>query len=334
LDDLALPKHSLFSVASEHDLSVDALIAWLALPETRERMATRESAGLTHARYVSSMNLAVAVHTLVTILRIHNTTAPHADPSDATEPATLRASIHARKAAWLLYRFSRLTPVSGKDLARARDTWSERSEPGPSDQEGGSTASAPAPSQQSLLPVATDPIQVERDAPTHSAEAAAPEPTRLNATEPAPAAPAPPAPDSIAPPNAAAANVHPHPANHTAEPTQPQPQTAAKPEPPPNRPPESIPESILTLQTPTHTPAPSDISPDPDSEPQPTPTDPATHAPSPDDLESLIAHLSSIATSLGIDISDIDELALAGPPPVSPSHASGDHATALPHDTT
>ncbi len=117
LSDLTSPHHSLASVAARHNLTLDALLLWLTLPETREAIAHRESAAYTHVRLVASVNLSHAVHTTVKALETFNATPRPADPLD---PSYLRASIHARKAAWLLYRFSRLTPLTDDNLAAAR----------------------------------------------------------------------------------------------------------------------------------------------------------------------------------------------------------------------
>ncbi len=119
LSDLASPHHSLASVAEKHGLTLDTLLAWLALPSTREHMALHESAAYSHVRYVGALNLSHAVHTTVKTLETFNATPRPADPLD---PGYLRASIHARKAAWLLYRFSRLTPLTDADIAAARNT--------------------------------------------------------------------------------------------------------------------------------------------------------------------------------------------------------------------
>lgn len=119
LSDLASPHHSLSSVAEKHNLSLSDLLAWLELPSTREQMAIRESACYHHVRYVAALNLSQAVHTTVRTLDAFNKSAPAADPLD---PSYLRAAIQAHKAAWLLYRFSRLTPVTQADLDRARST--------------------------------------------------------------------------------------------------------------------------------------------------------------------------------------------------------------------
>lgn len=122
LSDLASPHHSLASVAEKHNLSLDALLIWLQHPEARELMALHESAAYAHVRYVGALNLSHAVHTTVKTLETFNATPRPADPLD---PSYLRASIHARKAAWLLYRFSRLTPLSDADIAAARSTLRE-----------------------------------------------------------------------------------------------------------------------------------------------------------------------------------------------------------------
>lgn len=119
LDALASPHHSLASIAQAHNLSLAALLGWLHHPETRARLATRESAAYTHVRYVGAMNLSTAVHTTVKALETFNATPRPADPLD---PLYLRSANNARKAAWLLFRFSRLTPLSPAALAPARQT--------------------------------------------------------------------------------------------------------------------------------------------------------------------------------------------------------------------
>ncbi|MBX3360805.1 MAG: hypothetical protein KF912_00740 [Phycisphaeraceae bacterium] len=119
LDALASPHHSLASIAQAHNISLAALLGWLHHPETRARLATRESAAYTHVRYVGAMNLSTAVHSTVKALETFNATPRPADPLD---PLYLRAANNARKAAWLLFRFSRLTPLSPAALAPARQT--------------------------------------------------------------------------------------------------------------------------------------------------------------------------------------------------------------------
>jgi hypothetical protein len=119
LDHLASPNHSLASVAEKHNLTLSALLAWLEHPAIREQMALRESVAYRHVRYVGALNLSHAVHTTVKTLEAFNATPCPADPLD---PGYLRAAIHARKAAWLLYRFSRLTSIAEPDLAAARVT--------------------------------------------------------------------------------------------------------------------------------------------------------------------------------------------------------------------
>jgi hypothetical protein len=117
LDHLASPHHSLASIAEHHNLSLSTLLAWLELPAIREKMAHRESIAYRHVRYVAALNLSHAVHTTIRTLEAFNAT-PR--PDDPLDPNYLRAAVHARKAAWLLLRFSRLTPIS--DLAVAHNT--------------------------------------------------------------------------------------------------------------------------------------------------------------------------------------------------------------------
>ncbi len=138
LSDLASPHHSLASVAAQHNIPLGELLAWLESPATREHIALRQSAAYTHVRYVASLNLSHAVHATIRILESFNRTpapAPStpaallADPASSLCSAALSANAvvpyfrraeQARKASWLLYRFSRLTPVSEHDLSRAR----------------------------------------------------------------------------------------------------------------------------------------------------------------------------------------------------------------------
>ncbi|QYK49269.1 MAG: hypothetical protein KF838_05310 [Phycisphaeraceae bacterium] len=109
LNDLTSPHHSLASVAEKHNLTLDALLIWLAQPDTREAISLREHAAYTHVRLVAAVNLSHAVHATVRTLE-HFVATPR--PADPLDPTCLRAAIHARKAAWLLSRFSRIVPIN------------------------------------------------------------------------------------------------------------------------------------------------------------------------------------------------------------------------------
>ncbi|MBX3316549.1 MAG: hypothetical protein KF902_06760 [Phycisphaeraceae bacterium] len=109
LNDLTSPHHSLASIAQKHNLALDALLIWLAQPETLEAISLREHAAYTHVRLVAAVNLSHAVHATVRTLE-HFVATPR--PADPLEPTYLRAAIHARKAAWLLSRFSRIVPIN------------------------------------------------------------------------------------------------------------------------------------------------------------------------------------------------------------------------------
>lgn len=120
LDDLSSPHFSLAVVAQMHGLSLAGILAWLNLPETREQLALRESAAYAHTRHVAALNMEHAVQTAASIVRDYNTSRPEREAQDRKTPGSAhRASVHARKAAWLLYRFSRITPVNEADLRHA-----------------------------------------------------------------------------------------------------------------------------------------------------------------------------------------------------------------------
>ncbi len=236
LDDLTSPHHSLASVAEKHNLTLSALLTWLDLPSTQEQMAQRETVAYRHVRFVAAVNLSTAVHTTVKLLDTYNKSAPAADPF---EPATLRAAIHARKAAWQLYRFSRAVPINEADLTRARTVLR-------------ATVSRAAVSRASDCDVRE---------PTTASTHATPSTTRR-----------------------------------------------------------AVPDSETPRQQ---------------SEPVANSARTPPSAPSPLPLDQLVAHLSSIATSLGIDISDLDHMddpAFADPPEGGSTHAAAAlAATGPPH---
>ncbi|QYK47575.1 MAG: hypothetical protein KF838_12385 [Phycisphaeraceae bacterium] len=128
LNDVLSPNHSLTSAAAKHNLPLEALTLWLALPETRARLAAMDEAGSAHVRTVASLNLSTSVHTLVQIMADFRALAAarsanreigsHSDtPPDPDDIIYLRASIHARKAAWLLYQLSRSGTPSARKAA-------------------------------------------------------------------------------------------------------------------------------------------------------------------------------------------------------------------------
>ena len=133
---LAEPTGSLDAVAKARGISLADLALWLTTPKARQLMLTIERGACTHVRMAASLNLTASVRALVQILDDFRALAPDADPSN---PAYFRASIHARKAAYHLYRLSRLVPLDDSDLARARSlihdrtaSASERTPPSPS----------------------------------------------------------------------------------------------------------------------------------------------------------------------------------------------------------
>lgn len=160
LHSLADPEASLASVARRFNISLASLTLWLARPETQARVREMESGASTHIRLAASLNLSSAVRVLVRILDDFNTLArTNPDPTDADY---IRASERARKAAYHLYRLSRLVPISESDLARAR------------------THITPAPARVACLGVdqaCPDPTSV----PSHGCESAAMPPDRASA---------------------------------------------------------------------------------------------------------------------------------------------------------
>lgn len=145
LADILSPHHSLASAAARHNIPLEAVTLWLALPETRARLAAMDEAGSRHVQTLATLNLSASVHTLVQIMAdfraLAATRSSEAAPGDALalgasppEPSPpapiqapddatyLRASIHARKAAWLLYQLSRSGSPSRRTHAPAHRT--------------------------------------------------------------------------------------------------------------------------------------------------------------------------------------------------------------------
>jgi hypothetical protein len=173
LDALASPHHSLASVAEKHGLTLSALLTWLELPETRAELAARESAAYAHVRYVSALNLSHAAHTASRIVESFNATPRPADPFD---PNYFRVAVHARMAASLLLRFSRLYAAAAPTPARPASGVSD----GPT---GRATAGRPASGPTSARPPITPPrapssVSDPRPAPTGPTEP--PSPTALS----------------------------------------------------------------------------------------------------------------------------------------------------------
>jgi hypothetical protein len=122
LHSLADPEASLASVARQFNIPLGSLTLWLARPDTQARVRELESGAATHIRLAASLNLSSAVRVLVRILDDFHTLArsnpdPKALPND---PNYIRASERARKAAYHLYRLSRLVPIDAPHLATAR----------------------------------------------------------------------------------------------------------------------------------------------------------------------------------------------------------------------
>ncbi|QYK46916.1 MAG: hypothetical protein KF838_08975 [Phycisphaeraceae bacterium] len=122
LSALADPECSLNSVARQFNLSLAALTLWLARPEIQARVREMETGASTHTRLASSLNLSSAVRVLVRILDDFHALA-RSKPDPATHLSDLdyiRASERARKAAYHLYRLSRIVPIDAAHLALAR----------------------------------------------------------------------------------------------------------------------------------------------------------------------------------------------------------------------
>lgn len=204
LDLLASPHHSLASIAEHHNISLSTLLAWLELPAIREKMALRESIAYRHVRYVAALNLSHAVHTTIRTLEAFNAIPRPADPLD---PNYLRAAVHARKAAWLLLRFSRLTPIADPDLSVAHNTlrgtqsvsrYAEGGEPLPAHPQPAqptavSAKPQPSPAHQQPAPAPSQPPAQSHSehlaVPTTIDPAAGPDAPADHPADPAPASP-------------------------------------------------------------------------------------------------------------------------------------------------
>jgi hypothetical protein len=153
-----------------HGLSLAGILTWLNLPETREQLALRESAAYAHTRHVAALNMEHAVQTAASIVRDYNTSRPEREAQDRKTPGSAhRASVHARKAAWLLYRFSRITPVNEADLRHAAGCLPASAKRASGcDVEGPTSANSTAPP----TPVPAAPLEqahTNDPAPAHSA---------------------------------------------------------------------------------------------------------------------------------------------------------------------
>ncbi len=111
---LAEPTASLASVAQAHNISIADLALWLTTPQARDRMLLIESGACTHTRMAASLNLTKAAAALIRVLDNYRALADSLAPTD---PILLRASTRATKAAYHLYRLSRIVPVDPDLLA-------------------------------------------------------------------------------------------------------------------------------------------------------------------------------------------------------------------------
>ncbi len=128
LTDLASPDLSFAAVAARHNLTVEELTLLVMEPDTRARIAATESAGCLRIRLVSTLNLNTVARTLLQVMEDFLTLSKsiESDPARLADIDYIRASDRARKAAWMLYRLARLTPVNVDALARARSLMLER----------------------------------------------------------------------------------------------------------------------------------------------------------------------------------------------------------------
>lgn len=128
LTDLSSPDLSFAAVAARHNLTVDELTLLVMEPDTRARIAATESAGCLRIRLVSTLNLNTVARTLLQVMEDFLTLSKsiESDPARLADIDYIRASDRARKAAWMLYRLARLTPVNEDALACARSLMLER----------------------------------------------------------------------------------------------------------------------------------------------------------------------------------------------------------------
>lgn len=144
---------------SFHDLATHcgknapALAAWMTRPDIRERIAAIDSGAATHARLAATTNLSAATAALVKVLRDFVAGQPTADPENAVGPASdrdssttselkvrvvrLRENETARRAAGLLYRIARFTPLSTREMIKTR----QPDQPGEATQASGTSVS-------------------------------------------------------------------------------------------------------------------------------------------------------------------------------------------------
>jgi hypothetical protein len=119
LIDLSSPDASLASVAAKHHIPIATLSLWLTKPETQALLHAIESGGYAHTRLAAALNLSAAVPVLLQILSDFRTLSQ--STTDLTDPAYQRASVSARKAAWMLLRLARAHPLTPAQLSAARD---------------------------------------------------------------------------------------------------------------------------------------------------------------------------------------------------------------------
>lgn len=132
-----------------------SLTLWLSKPETQARIREMESGACAHIRLAAALNLSPAVRVLVRILEDFNTLAS-ANP-DITDAAYIRASERARKAAYHLYRLSRVTPLDESRLALVRGS-ARRAEAGARDATPVQTEFPPPSSPLPPTPPPTPPV--------------------------------------------------------------------------------------------------------------------------------------------------------------------------------
>ncbi|MCW5769841.1 MAG: hypothetical protein KIT19_14290 [Phycisphaeraceae bacterium] len=147
---LADPDASLNSVARQFNISLATLTIWLARPDIQARVREMETGASTHTRLASSLNLSSAVRVLVRILDDFNALA-RSKPDPAThlsDPDYIRVSERARKAAYHLYRLSRIVPIDESILRRVHAR---------SNTQTGSSRVPPLPSASSVALRVEDP---------------------------------------------------------------------------------------------------------------------------------------------------------------------------------
>jgi hypothetical protein len=116
--ELAEPNASLDSVAAANGIAVADLALWLTTPGARERMLAIEQRRLRprpHGRLPQTLKAVTA------LLRVLDTFNALAASRPADDPLVIRAAIHANKAAYHLYRLSRILPIDETQRARANE---------------------------------------------------------------------------------------------------------------------------------------------------------------------------------------------------------------------